>query len=183
MNSKSLVFIFGILALVAAEESYFIEDQFGTEYLMVPLPLSRQRRQTTVDIKKNPDQRRQTTVDIQKNPVGTQIDLGHKGTIFENDKHLVTGEGFVSKQFRPTGPTTLGAGLGYEHKPSGSEINLGASNTRGFGTDLSATGTANLWRKGNTRLDAYANYDRHFGGPRGTGRPDYGAGLQFTHIL
>ncbi|XP_044748053.1 uncharacterized protein LOC123309153 isoform X5 [Coccinella septempunctata] len=169
MNSKSLVFIFGILALVAAEESFFIEDQFGTEYLMVPLPLSRQRRQTTVD--------------IQKNPVGTQIDLGHKGTIFENDKHLVTGEGFVSKQFRPTGPTTLGAGLGYEHKPSGSEINLGASNTRGFGTDLSATGTANLWRKGNTRLDAYANYDRHFGGPRGTGRPDYGAGLQFTHIL
>ncbi|XP_044748054.1 uncharacterized protein LOC123309153 isoform X6 [Coccinella septempunctata] len=167
MNSKSLVFIFGILALVAAEESYFIEDQFGTEYLMVPLPLSRQRRQTTVDINKTPG--------------GTQVALGHKGTIFENDNHLVSGQGFVSKQFRPTGPTTLGAGLGYEHKPSGSGINLGASNTRGFGTDLSATGTANLWSKGNSRLDAYANYDRHFGGPWGTGRPNYGGGLQFTH--
>ncbi|XP_045460538.1 attacin-B-like [Harmonia axyridis] len=168
MMLKGVFFLFGIFAL-AAGETYLVEDQFGSEYLMVPMPLQRQRRQTSVDINKNPG--------------GTQVTLGHKGTIFENDKHLVSGGGFVSKQFRPTGPTTLGGGLGYEHKPSGSGINLGASNTRGFGTDFSATGNANLWRSnnGNTRLDAYANYGRHYGGPWGTGRPNYGGGLQFSH--
>ncbi|XP_045460543.1 attacin-B-like [Harmonia axyridis] len=168
MMLKGIFFLFGVLSL-AAGDTYLVEDQFGSEYLMVPMPLQRQRRQTSVDIKKNPG--------------GTQVTLGHKGTIFENDKHLVSGGGFVSKQFKPTGPTTLGGGLGYEHKPSGSGINLGASNTRGFGTDFSATGNANLWRSndGNTRVDAYANYDRHYGGPWGTGRPNYGGGLQFSH--
>lgn len=56
-------------------------------------------------------------------------------------------------------------------------------NTHRFGTDVSAQGNLNLYRgnNGRTTLDANAGYNRHFGGPGGTGKPNYGGGLQFNH--
>ncbi|CAH0561510.1 unnamed protein product [Brassicogethes aeneus] len=127
--------------------------------------------------------RRQTTFDINKNGPGTRVTLGHKGTIYENPNHKVTGGAFASQQFRPTGPLTAGGNLGYQHKPSGSGLNVGADNTRGFGTNVNAQGNLNLLRShnGNTRLDATGGYSRHFGGVGGTGRPNYNAGLNFNH--
>lgn len=94
--------------------------------------------------------------------------------------HRLDGGAFASKQFRPSGPTTVGGQLGYSHTPSGSNLNVGAQRTQRFGTDLSASGTGNIWRNGNARLDAVGRYDRHFGGVGGTGRPNYYGGLQFT---
>ncbi|KAK9870774.1 hypothetical protein WA026_009735 [Henosepilachna vigintioctopunctata] len=156
------------LFFVCAHAYEIAENEFGEQYVMVPLPLVRHRRQSSVDISHGAG--------------GTTITAGHQGNIFKNDRHQVTGGGFVSKQlFHPTGPTTLGGNLGYQHIPSGSGINLGASNTRGFGTDVTATGNANIWRRGNSRLDATGSYGRHFGGPWGTGRPNWGVGLNFSH--
>ncbi|KAK9870777.1 hypothetical protein WA026_009738 [Henosepilachna vigintioctopunctata] len=166
---KTIVSLLGALCLIAIVQGYYVaEDEFGENYVMVPLPLSRQRRQTSVGIGRGMGG-------------GTQVTLGHQGTIFQNDKHLVTGGGFASKQFRPVGPTTVGGNLGYQHIPSGSGINIGAQNTRHFGTDLQATGNVNLWRQGNSRLDASGSYGRHYGGPWGTGRPNWGVGLNFNH--
>ncbi|KAL3265366.1 hypothetical protein HHI36_009573 [Cryptolaemus montrouzieri] len=167
MMKIAFVIVATICAVSNAQIFDIVEDEFGGEFALVPLPLSRQRRQTTADINKGPS--------------GTQVTLGHQGTIWDNGNHKVTGGGFASKQFRPTGPLTLGGNVGYEHIPSGSGVNLGASNTRGFGTDLSATGNANIWRNGNSRLDATGSYGRHFGGPGGTGRPNWGVGLNFNH--
>lgn len=51
------------------------------------------------------------------------------------------------------------------------------------GTDVRADLNARLWEGNNRRssLDANAYYQRHFGGPMGTGRPDAGVGLNFRH--
>lgn len=48
--------------------------------------------------------------------------------------------------------------------------------------DLDVTASKNLWqsRDGRSNLDAYANYNRHYGSP-GTTRPNYGAGITFNH--
>lgn len=48
--------------------------------------------------------------------------------------------------------------------------------------DLDVRAERNLWRSGDGRsnLDGYANYNRHYGSP-GTTRPNYGAGVMFTH--
>lgn len=65
---------------------------------------------------------RQTTVDVNKNPFGTQVTLGHEGTIFENDNLSLKGKAFASKQFRPNSPTTLGGGLKFDHPSSGKTL-------------------------------------------------------------
>lgn len=60
---------------------------------------------------------------------------------------------------------------------------MGAEHTRHFGTDVSAGANLNLYRSPNRRttLDANGSYNRHFGGPSGTGKPNWGAGLNFNH--
>lgn len=52
-----------------------------------------------------------------------------------------------------------------------------------MGTDLNAQVQSNLWqsRNGRSNLDGNANFQQHFGGPGGRQRPNYGAGVQFTH--
>ncbi|KAK9870783.1 hypothetical protein WA026_009743 [Henosepilachna vigintioctopunctata] len=161
-------FVIAVFALffVYVQTYEIAANEFGEHYLMVPLPLIRHRRQTSVDISRGGG--------------GTQVTAGHQGTIFRNDNHHVTGGGFISKQFHSTGPTTVGGNVGYQHIPSGSGINLGASNTRGFGTAVSATGNANIWSSGNSRLDLTGSYGRHFGGAWGTGPPDYEVALTFN---
>nr|APX53002.1 attacin 2 [Anatolica polita] len=162
---KQIVFALFSFALVSSFE--IVQDEEGQEYYL--LPLHRARRAST-------------NVDIQKSGGGgASVTLDHKGTIFENDNHRVDGGAFASKQFKPNGPPTVGGNLQYTHIPSSSSLNLGASHTKHLGTDFSTSGTANLWQKGNSRLDAVGSYSRHFNGPFGTGRPDYYGGLQFTH--
>ncbi|CAH1370004.1 unnamed protein product [Tenebrio molitor] len=160
---KLIVLALAGLAAVSAYE--VVQDDQGQEFFLVPL--HRQRRQTSVDISKS-------------NP-GVRATVSHQGTIFNNGDHRLDGGAFASKQFRPSGPATVGGKLGYSHVPSGSGLNVGAQRTQRFGTDVSATGNANLWRRGNARLDAVGQYNRHFGGLGGTGRPNYYGGLQFSH--
>lgn len=59
-------------------------------------------------------------------------------------------------------------------------MSIGAEHQRG-GSNLNIEAQRNLWRANNGRssLDASANYNRQFG--NGGGRPNYGAGLTFTH--
>ncbi|KAL3276704.1 hypothetical protein HHI36_012074 [Cryptolaemus montrouzieri] len=123
----------------------------------------------------------ETSADVSKGPFGSQLTIKHGGTIYSDDKNRVTGGGFVSKPFHPVGPTTVGGNLGYEHIPTGSGINIGASNTHKFGTDVGASANANIWQEGNSRLDVSGNYSRHYGGPGGTGKPNWGVGMSFRH--
>ncbi|KAJ3646418.1 hypothetical protein Zmor_024007 [Zophobas morio] len=162
--NKLLVFVF---ACIAVSSAYVVQVADGQEYYLVPL--HRQRRQTT-------------GVDISKGAGGgVRTTLNHQGTIFNNGVHRLDGAASASKEFRPSGPLSVTGQLGYSHIPSGSGLNVGAQHTHRGGTDLSASGNANLWSKGNSRLDAVGTYSRHYGGPWGTGKPDYYGGLQFTH--
>ncbi|KAJ3646420.1 hypothetical protein Zmor_024009 [Zophobas morio] len=159
-----LVFAF---ACFAASSAYNVQDARGQEYYLVPL--HRQRRQATgVDIRGGAGG-------------GVRTSLNHQGTIFNNGVHRLDGAASASKQFHPSGPLSVTGQLGYSHVPSGSGLNVGAQHTHRGGTDLSASGNANIWRRGNSRLDAVGNYNRHYGGPWGTGRPNYYGGLKFSH--
>lgn len=79
------------------------------------------------------------------------------------------------------GPTQYGGGIDYQ----GDRFKEGVDvyHVRGFGTDVNAQAGANLWksRDGNTRLDATANYGKHFGGPYGNSKANYGGFLNFEH--
>lgn len=62
------------------------------------------------------------------------------------------------------------------------EASIGIERNR-LGTDVNAQVQRNLWQSQNGRsnLDGNANFQQHFGGPAGRQRPNYGAGVQFTH--
>ncbi|KRT86332.1 hypothetical protein AMK59_1093, partial [Oryctes borbonicus] len=124
------------------------------EYVLVPL--SRGRRQTTGGVDS-----------------GGRAFIRHTGTIVDNNRHHLTGTASAAKQFRPNGPLITSGSLDYTHKPSGSTLGIGASNTRRFGTDVHAAGRYNFYNKGGTSVFAEGNYGRHFEGPGGTGRPNY----------
>ncbi len=55
--------------------------------------------------------------------------------------------------------------------------------SRQTGTNVNVEAQARLWQSQNRQstLDANANYQRNFGGQFGTGRPNYGVGLNFRH--
>lgn len=54
---------------------------------------------------------------------------------------------------------------------------------RQTGTNLNVEAQARLWQSQNRQstLDGTANYQRNYGGQFGTGRPNYGVGLNFIH--
>lgn len=112
---------------------------------------------------------------------GSTATLGASGTLYNQGGHRVDGHGQISRTYNPTGPTSVGAGLDYQGPRGGASVN--ANHARHLGTDVGVTGNANVWRShdGRSTLDANANYNRHFGGPFGTGRPDYGVGATFRH--
>lgn len=107
--------------------------------------------------------------------------LSGGGNIYRNGEHSVDGHGYVSKQWKPNGPTQIGGGLDYKGPRGGASVDV--DHTRHFGTDVTARGNANLFtsRDGRTTVDGGAYYNRHFGGPFGTGRPNYGANIGLTH--
>lgn len=105
--------------------------------------------------------------------------LGASGTLFNQNGHRVDGHGQISRNFHPAGPTSIGAGLDYQGPRGGASVN--ANHMRHMGTDVGVNGNVNVWRSGGSSLDANANYGRHFGGPGGNGRPNYGVGATFRH--
>lgn len=112
---------------------------------------------------------------------GQTATLGTSGTLYNQNGHRLDGHAQVSRTFNPTGPTSVGAGLDYQGPRAGASLN--ANHINHFGTDVGVTGNANIWRSPNKQssLDANANYNRHFGGPFGTSKPNYGVGATFTH--
>ena len=163
MYKSVFVICFFVASVVTADYEYSPEYSYGDEeYVLVPI--SRVRRQVT-----------SLGVD------GTRATLSHTGTLVNNNNHHLSGTGFASKQFKPNGPLTTGGNLDYTHKPSGSTLGVGAANTRGYGTDFSASGRYNFYNKGNTNAFAEGNYNRHYRGPGGTGRPNYYVGLGVEH--
>ncbi|XP_055677587.1 attacin-B-like [Lutzomyia longipalpis] len=138
---------------------------------ILPLPLAKQRvRRQTIFGGVTPG-----------NPGGVQGTVGARGTLFENNGHRLDGHGSVSRNWHPTGPTTIGGGLDYTG-PRGS-ASVSAQHQHRFGTTIGAEGRANLYRSPNgmTSVDAHGSYQRHFGGPFGTSRPNYNVGLGLSH--
>ncbi|KAL3265363.1 hypothetical protein HHI36_009569 [Cryptolaemus montrouzieri] len=166
ITMKIIIVFLAVCAISCAQVYDFAEDEFGRQYIMVPLPLSRQRRQTTYDISKTPKG-------------GTNVQLGHKGTIFDDGNHKLDAGASVSKTFNPNSAPTYGGSLDYTHH-SGSGLSVGAKNTPGYGTDLGVQGKYNIWREGKATLDAVGSYNRHYGGPYGTQTPNWYGGVQLS---
>lgn len=100
--------------------------------------------------------------------------LGQKGTLFSNDNHKLDGAYSGSKAWGSHGlkPDTFGGRLDYTHNPSGSTAFVGANRTPGYGTDLSAGVKYNIAQGKNWDVGLSAQYDRRYGGPYGTGKPN-----------
>lgn len=51
------------------------------------------------------------------------------------------------------------------------------------GTDVDARVNAHIWqsKNGRSELNGEANYNKHFGGPSGNSRSNYGGGINFIH--
>ncbi|KAI4463069.1 attacin c-terminal region [Holotrichia oblita] len=154
--------LFFICVCIASAFAGVIRLPTDEEYVLVPM--SRVRRQTTGGLDNS-----------------GRAFISHTGTLVDNDRHHLLGNAFAAKQFRPDGPLTVGGSLDYTHPPSGSTLGVRASNTRGFGTDVAATGRYNFYNKGGTSVYAEGTYGRHYGGFGGTGRPDAYGGLGVSH--
>lgn len=147
---------------------YRVPRDVSQHYVPIPLEHIRVRRQTVFG-------------GITPGNPGKTAIIGASGNIFNKDGHSLDAHGQVSRTYRPTGPTSVGGGLDYQGPRGGASIN--ANHVHRFGTDVNAQGNVNVWRSQNgmSSLDANANYNRHFGGPFGSGKPNYGAGAMFTH--
>lgn len=144
------------------------EDESTSYEYIEEVPMYRVRRQTVFG-------------GVTPGNPGATATVGASQNIFNSNGHSLDAHGQVSRTFHPTGQTSIGTGLDYQGPRGGASATV--DHTRHFGTDVGVQGNANIWRSNNGRstLDGTANYNRHFGGPFGTGRPNYGAGLQFTH--
>ena len=180
MSLKLFAVICGVIAVVrgAAIDDDFDPEVSLNEYELVigdfePIPLQiashRQRRQVV------------TGGITPGQPGGVQGNLGVAGTLYEKNGHRLDGHGEVSRNWKPNGPTTVGGGLDYTGPRGSASVN--ALHQRHLGTSVSAEGRANLYTSPNGRstLDATGGYQRHFGGPWGTSRPNYNVGLGFQH--
>ncbi|XP_065159322.1 uncharacterized protein [Atheta coriaria] len=176
---KQLFIIAAILAVtlgyptnIQSEDLAIVLDSAsGQQYYLVPIE---EPQQESILVRS----RRQTTSGGIDNK---GFDISHTGKIFENNAHRVDGTGTLSKQFG--GPFSTGGSVDYLHKRTNSGASVSATHTPGWGTDVGAQAKYNFFnsRDGRTTGSVSGNYDRHFGGPLGTGRPNYGAFLNFNH--
>lgn len=70
-----------------------------------------------------------------------------------------------------------------EKRQDRGSVSATVERNRQAGTNLNLEAQARLWQSQNRRstLDGTANYQRNYGGQFGTGRPNYGVGLNFVH--
>ncbi|CAH1108529.1 unnamed protein product [Psylliodes chrysocephalus] len=104
----------------------------------------------------------------------------HTGNIYDNGRNVLDGTVSASKAWHSHGlePDVVGGRLEFSNKPSGSTAFVGADRTRGLGTDVNAGVKYNLVQDKNLNVDVSGQYERHFGGPGGTGKPDAGQSLK-----
>ncbi|KAG4077534.1 hypothetical protein HA402_002961 [Bradysia odoriphaga] len=164
----SIVFLTFLLSVISSCYSWSIPPVEYSENNL-NLPHSRQVRQVLDGGIRASDQG------------GIRGTVGASQTLLNQNGHRLDGHGQISKNWKPNGPTEIGAGLNYQGPRGGASVD--ANHARHFGTNLNAEGNVNLWRSpnGRSQLDGAANYNQHFGGPGGRSRPNYGGGLNFSH--
>lgn len=126
--------------------------------------------------------RRQTVFgNVSPGNPGATATIGANGNVFNKNGHTIDAQVQVSKNFKPNGPTMVGGGIDYQGPRAGVSVNV--NHVHRFGTDVGVSGNANIWKSNDRRssLDANAGYNRHFGGPSGTGRPNYNGNINFSH--
>nr|XP_022912795.1 attacin-B-like [Onthophagus taurus] len=160
---KGLIFVVFVATSVFAYEIITDGEQ---EYLLVPLNSQQIRT------------KRQTGIGYDSG--SKRIQLSHTGTLVNNDNHHLAGTGSISHGIK-NGPLSTGGSLQYSHIPSGSSFGAGAQHTNGFGTDVGVGGRYNFVNKPNTQAFVQGQYDRHYGGLPGTGKPNYGVHVGLNH--
>ncbi|XP_065163139.1 uncharacterized protein [Atheta coriaria] len=153
------------------------QDTNGNEYYLVPVAAVQSQDHHRHVRSANPQ--RETTYDIGNKHVG----LGQKYTFVDNDKHQFSANAYGGRDFAPKGPLTTGQGAEYLHKPSGSNFQVNAENTRGAGTDFKASGTYNFFQTQDKRgrVGVAGEYERHYGGRGGTTDPKYNVLLKGSY--
>ncbi|XP_076260227.1 attacin-B-like [Rhynchophorus ferrugineus] len=158
-----------------AEESAYhqysiAEDEEGQQYYLIPL--SRSKRSEPE--KKNT----QPQTDWQIRDPGI-LTVSHKGTISNNENHRLEGMGYAQKNLRGHGiePEVFGGGLKYTHIPSESNLKIGADHAPGFGTNLKASGTYNMYHSKNADVGLTGQYSRVIDTPYGNLKPNWGVFL------
>nr|QGX74962.1 attacin [Oryctes rhinoceros] len=162
MYSASIIFLCLILNTLAYPVDV-IEDRSGQAFALVPL--SRVRRAEAYG-----------NVDV-TNP-GTAI-LGVKGTPIDNENHRLDANAFASTNIMHHSPISKGLEASYVHKPTGSNLDLSAVNTPGWGTDVTASGKYNFYQDKTSSASLGGFYSRHYSGMPGTLKPDYGIMLNY----
>ncbi|XP_057667433.1 uncharacterized protein LOC130900678 [Diorhabda carinulata] len=155
---KSFIVLALCLAISAAIPLDIVEDEEGQEYLIVPL--HRERREVKVGASQS------------------GVNVGHSSS-YGNGPHRVDTAVGASKSWGSHGikPDSFGGSVSYSHTPSGSSAFAGANRAPGYGTDVSAGGRYNFAGGKNWNAGVSAGYNRHFGGPGGTGKPQASVGL------
>lgn len=102
--------------------------------------------------------------------------ISHTGNVFDNNNHRLDGTASAGKNWDSHGlrPDQVGGRLDYSHKPSGLSSFVGADNTRGYGTDVNTGVKYNIHQDKNFGVDLTGQYNRHYGGSGGTGKPEAG---------
>ncbi|XP_071440963.1 uncharacterized protein [Hetaerina americana] len=63
------------------------------------------------------------------------------------------------------------------------QVDVSVSRGEGGGRRVEARGEGNVWQSndGRGRVDVHGHYSRDYGGRYGTGRPEYGGGIRYSH--
>nr|WCZ69497.1 attacin-like 1 c-1315 [Carausius morosus] len=182
MKSAMLLVVFSIAAFVPAALSapYAVyEVAVPVGYFEEALEDWQPELQEAVPVRV----RRQLSASVDTAPGGgARVGVQGNTNVWQGQDSRVDANGHYARTFGGAGgPPTYGGGLSYQQPRGGASVDV--SRTPGFGTQVSAQGNANLWRSNDrmSSLDANARWSRNYGSPWGTSRPDYGAGLTFTH--
>lgn len=176
------------LASLSCARFVDIEDdlpqEFTPEYriLLIPQPIT-DPILTNEEIHQPIRVRRQAglTGSITPGNPGVRATVGAQGNVFNQNGHSLDAHGQVSRNFRPVGPTSVGGGLSYQGPRASATADV--NHIRRSGTDLSVGGKVNAFTSQNRRttIDVGGNYNRHYGGQFGTGKPSYNVGAELKH--
>lgn len=169
------VFCLATLSCARVIENYQVPQEFNTEYLQYPVDYQSIEDVAPIRV------RRQIYGSVTPGNPGATATIGARGNIFKQNGHSVDAHAQVSRTYKPAGPTSIGGGIDYQGPRGG--LSASANNVRHLGTDVNVGGNANVWqsRDGRSSVDVNGGYNRHYGGPGGTGKGNYNAGAQFSH--
>nr|XP_022905703.1 uncharacterized protein LOC111417605 [Onthophagus taurus] len=170
-------FIFFFIFVATSVFAYEIVTDGQQEYLLVPFESSSSLGPLDSEVTARGRAKRQTSAIYDS--ASRRATISHTGTIIDNNNHNLMGTGAISGgKHQPFG---VGGSLDYTHKPSASTLSASAKHLDGLGTNVGVSGRYNFINERNTQAYIGANYDRQYGGPSGTGNPNYGVFAGLTH--